>query len=324
MLSLASSQTISMRLFFKLTEYLLVVLLIGSTMQVFGQSEMTDSSATCISSWKKGETKTFLIRHLKEKYEAEKLTSKNNFSYLANVVVLDSLGSGYTIQWVFHLPEAAKKINPLIGDSLPVFEGMKMIYRISEVGVFVELINWEEVRDTYIRMTEISLPKNMDSTARLVMEKTKELFSTKQVVESALIREIQLYHFPYGGRFTVRPTNVRSELPNPLSDEPLPAIQSYKITELNPKQDYFKLMVDQKVDLESAEKIFEGILKKMKLNADTALPEARKVLKSLEMADHHEYKIIWSTGWIKRAFYKRTARNESMVQVDSYLIEMKD
>jgi hypothetical protein len=50
-----------------------------------------------------------------------------------------------------------------LADSLPVYNGMKMIFNITGVGSFIELLNWEEVRDTYFRMNRLSRPKITDS-----------------------------------------------------------------------------------------------------------------------------------------------------------------
>jgi hypothetical protein len=100
----------------------------------------------------KGENKIYYIIHNKESYELGKLKSEFNFSYEAHITVLDSTKNSYTIQWTFHLPDKIKETNPKLAHSLPVFEGMKMISKTSEAGVFKELINWQEVKDTYINL----------------------------------------------------------------------------------------------------------------------------------------------------------------------------
>jgi hypothetical protein len=312
-----------MRIFFDVIKYVLVIVLIDISVLSLAQNTMTDSSATCISYWRKGEAKTFNIRHLKEKYVSGKLASRFSFSHIAHATVLDSTKTGFTVQWVFELAEAAKKANPLIGDSLPVYNGMKMVCRISEMGEFIELTNWEEVRDTYIRMTEIALPKDMDSTGKAIMEKTKALFATKQMTETALIREIRLYHLPYNSEFTKTPLRVKSTLPNPFGGDPMPAVQTYKITELNPQQDYFRLTIEQEIDQEGAEQILKGIFEKLMPKTDTTI-DIKKTLDSFEITDTNEYKVIASTGWIKRIFFKRKVKNADIIQTDSYLIEMKD
>lgn len=103
-----------------------------------------------------------------------------------------------------------------------------MIFRTSETGEFKELINWQDVRDSYIKMMEISLPKKMDSTAKIALEQSKAIFNSKEMVESSLIKEIQVFYLPYGNTFTTNEINATTQLPNPFAGEPLPALEHIK------------------------------------------------------------------------------------------------
>jgi hypothetical protein len=305
-------------------KYVLIILLISLCNSTFSQTVPKDSAASCIARWKKGETKSLHILHNKETYQEGKLKSQTRFPYEAIISVIDSTATGYTLQWVFHLPESIKKANPRLADSLPVFEGMKMLYKTSETGEFIELINWQEVKDTYVKMMEFSLPKALDSTGRAAVEQSKQLFSSREMVEGALIKEIQLFHLPYGHTFNTTEVKAITQLPNPFADEALPAVQSEKITELEPQQDYFKLITRTDIDKASAQKLFKGIFTKLNIADDEATQEAMKLLSSFEMKDYSEYRIILSTGWVKRMIYNRTGKTDQMNQSDFFMIEMKD
>jgi hypothetical protein len=305
-------------------KYLAILLLAITTISAFSQGYNNDSSASCVAYWKKGQNKKLSIFHIKESYEQGKLKSTFNFEYEADVVVVDVSASGYTMQWTFHLPELVKQANPALADSLPVFEGMKMIYKTSETGAFTELVNWQEVKDAYIKMMEISLPKNLDSAGRAAVNQSKELFNSREMVETSLIREIQLFHVPYGSRFSKTETKVESQLPNPFAEESLPAILTYRISEINPKQDYFKLIIDQKIDPKGAEKLFESLFRRMNIANDTAIIEAKKLLEKIEISDNSEYQFILSTGWLRKLSQRRTVKNAGMAQMDAYLIELKE
>lgn len=49
-----------------------------------------------------------------------------------------------------------------------------------------------------------------------------------------------------------------TQLTNRFGDEPLPAFKTYKITDLNSKENYFRLAIKQDIDRAGAEKFFEG------------------------------------------------------------------
>ena len=291
---------------------------------VLAQDNFIDSSVNYIANWKKGARKIFYIAHNKKSYESGKLKSEFDFSYEAHVTILDSTEDSYTVQWVFQLPVKLKETNPRFADSLTAFNGMKMIFKTSESGEFKELINWEEVRDAYIKMMEFSLPKKMDSTAKQVLEQTKDMFNSKSIVEAALIREIQLFYVPYGYSFTIKGTSAKAQLPNPFGGSPLPAIITFKITELNPHENYFKLVISQDIDKKGAQKFFEEFFKKANLGSEKAQDEARKFVEGLEIKDYSEYKFIPSLGYPERINFIRTVKSGEKTNIDSYIIEIKN
>jgi hypothetical protein len=174
-----------------------------------------DSAVNCIANWKLGDTKIYSIVRERNTLDSAGKNSTFKLTYEAWVTVLDSTAKSYTIKWVFHLPKQA--IIPLaLSDSLPVYNGMSMIFKITDVGGFIELLNWEEVRNAYIRMMELSLPKKMDSTEEAIVHASKNLFNSKEMVESSLIQEIQLFHVPYGYKFSTVETTAETRIANPF------------------------------------------------------------------------------------------------------------
>jgi hypothetical protein len=304
-------------------KYLLCVLFAFTGYLAFSQNADKDSSANTIAYWKKGEHKVLSIVHSKETFSQGKLKSTFSIGYNADILVLDSTASGYTLQWTFSLPEKTIKENPSVVGSLPVYEGMKMVFKTSQVGAFLELSNWQEVKDAYIKMMEISLPEKLDSAAQAAIDKSKELFNSKEMVEASLIREIQIFHSNYGYKFTKSEIKAETELANPFADEPLPAIQTFRISELNPGQDYFKLIIEQEIDKKGATKFFENFLKKMKFDNSTIESETKKMLSSFEIKDHSEYQFILSTGWLRKIDFTRSAKNAETNQIDSYFMKME-
>ncbi len=289
----------------------------------FAQANKNDTSFNCIANWKKGEEKTLLIEQNKKSYESGDLKSDFNFSYEAAITVLDSSKEGYRIQWIFHLPEEVKQANRGLAELMPVYEGLQMIFTTTDIGTFIELLNWEEVKDAYVKMMEISLPKNMDDPAKDAMNKAKALFNSREIVEAALIKEIILYYFLYGASFTINESKQETSLPSPFSADSIPAVLTTRITEISPLSDEIKIMTSQQIDRGSANKFFEGFFRKMNLPADSVMPKAKEILSQFEMTDHSEYLISRSTGWVKKVNFQRIRRTYQMESKDSFTIEMK-
>jgi hypothetical protein len=287
------------------------------------QGNKNDTSFNCIANWKKGEEKVLLIGRDKKSYQSGVLKSDFNFSYEAFITILDSSKEGYTIQWVFHLTEEVKQANPGLAESMPVYEGLKMIFTTTDLGTFKELLNWEEVRDAYVKMMEVSLPKNMDDKQKDAVNKAKELFNSREMVEAALIKEIILYHFLYGGSFTTNGSKQKTSLPSPFSEDSLPAILTTKITEISASPDHVKIITDQQIDIANSGKLFESIFRKMNLPEDSVMTMSKEMLSQFEIEDHSEYLVSRSTGWINKLEYQRTGRTNQMESRDSFIIETK-
>ncbi len=283
------------------------------------QSVNSDTSFACIANWKKGEEKRLLIQR-------SKTTSQSdfNFSYEAAVTVLDSSKEGYKMQWVFHLPEEVKRAEPGLAAQMPVYEGLKMVFTTSPVGTFNELLNWEEVRDAYVKMMEVSLPKKMDEKTTDALNKAKEMFGTKQMVEAALIKEIILYHVIYGGFFTKSGSTEKTSLPSPFSSDQIPAVISARIVAETPWAAGIKITTDQQIDMAGAGKMFEELFRKMNIPEDSVMEKAKVILAGFEIKDHSEYTVAPVNGWMKKVEYLRTARTEEMERKESFIITMKE
>jgi hypothetical protein len=285
-----------------------------------GQNTKEDISLTCAANWKKGDKKVIVISRGKENYESGKETFNFDFSYEAHVTVLDSSKDGYTIRWVFYLTEEFKKENPGITGSLPVYEGLKMIFTTTSNGSFKELLNWQEVKDAYVAMMEVSLPKNLNDSIKAAIKKSNDLFNSREMTERALIREIQVYYAPYGGDFTTKETKSSTSLPGPSGDEPMNAIVTQKISKIS--SGYFTISVVQELDTTGATILMKSLFKKMDL-PDSIIANPENLLSNFQMKDKNEYKIDRSTGWITVVKHERTAITSGRKQTEVFLFTMK-
>ena len=238
--------------------------------------------------------------------------------------MIDSTPKNYTIKWVFHLPEAITVLRPALADSLPVYNGMQMIFRVTEMGAFVELLNWEEVRDAYSKMMELSLPPKKDSTLTAVVQSAKKLYNSKEMVESSLIKEIQLFHVPFGYKFESRLVTAPTEITNPFGGQPLPGIETIKASGLAPKKDSFTLVFNLRVDKANTKTLIDSMMAKMNIKDDGEMQVAREKYASFDLHDYSEYHFIRSSGWIKRIFYNRTVDIAGTIQDDAYTITLQE
>ncbi|MBK7305919.1 MAG: hypothetical protein IPI88_02075 [Chitinophagaceae bacterium] len=94
-------------------------------------------------------------------------------------------------------------------------ENIKIVYKTDDVGMFTELINWEEVRDFSISNYEKALAnKSQTSDFIAALNQIKAIFQSKENTEALLIKEIQFFHAPFGMEYNKTGTLVEIELPN--------------------------------------------------------------------------------------------------------------
>ncbi|MCY7292832.1 MAG: hypothetical protein LH615_11695, partial [Ferruginibacter sp.] len=89
---------------------LIFITILFSNLLSFSQNRITDTSATCIAFWNKGEQKVFQISHNKQKYFKGNIKSNVEVKYEAHIKIIDSTTDGYMVEWRF------KNFKPLAED----------------------------------------------------------------------------------------------------------------------------------------------------------------------------------------------------------------
>ncbi len=280
-----------------------------------------DTIENVIANWNKGETWTMAITRTKEKIESGKPAPPFKFLYKAVITVLDSSADGYKMRWVFQLDEDFKNQNPGIEKAMPVYNGLEFLYTTTESGEFKDLLNWEEVRDGYVEMAMVSMPERRDIAVDAALEQVKAMFSTKQLVEAALIKEIQLYHLPYGGQFNTRRISSAQLLPNPFGGEPMPATATQYLTSSKDGRSYTVTFL-QELDSSGTHILMESVFKAMKIPMDSVYTHVNEMLENFKVSDLSHYRVLQPGNWITEIRYSRIANAGEMKQVEEFKFSM--
>jgi len=290
----------------------------------FSQNRITDTSATCISFWGNKESKVYLIKHSKEKFDALKLRSSSEAYFEAHVKVIDSTSEGFTIEWVYRNFKAAGTPEHIMNSLSSIMEGLKIIYKTDDVGMFAELVNWEEVRDFSISNYEKVVAENTQTKEFIAaLDQVKSIFQSKENTEALLIKEIKLFHTPYGVEYTKTGSIIETELPNVTGGSPFPATITMKLDKLDQNNDLISISLNQTIDKEKAGPIIIDILKKLSSSPIGDEAEMNRQIKAMEISDLSEYTYSLSSGWLSRILYKRTSNIGPFKQVETYVITEK-
>lgn len=305
-------------------KYFLLVLLVFIGNFVFSQKNSTETRYNCIAYWKKGDTKTYVIKRKKEKISPGKTERDENFVIETKITILDSTANSYTISWVYGIPDEAKE-NPLMHSIASFFKDMKFIYKTDEIGSFTELVNWEEIRDFYVKMLEMQFEgQKKDSSMQKIIDQTLALFQSREMVEATMIKEIQLFHTPFGTAFSTKDTSINTKVKVPIFNDSMPANQHWRITEIGDVGASLKLEIRQEFDSIGAAKLIEEFIKKVNPAEKMGISKIKEQVSAYDVSDNSEFKIVRSTGWLKGCSFIRSVKVGDVIQTEVCTIEGRE
>jgi hypothetical protein len=281
----------------------------------FSQNKVTDTTATIVSYWKKGDKARFLFTQAKEKYKNSKLSASGGSSSIVDIYIVGADEKSYTINWKYsNIKLSNQQTDPFFSSLSKLTEGLVIRYQTNELGSFTELLNWKEIQKFVYDAMDSIANKFPSEKAALAFNKVKEVYSSKESIEQIIIRDVQLFHSMYGGEYKLREKIVaETELPNFIGGDPFPAVLSIEMTELRPKEQYCKIEMTQSIDKNKATKIISDWLEKVSegKSKDTNIS-------TININDFNEFEVELISGWLTRAFYKRIVESADGKNVETY------
>ncbi|MDX5418945.1 MAG: hypothetical protein LPK09_06995 [Hymenobacteraceae bacterium] len=286
---------------------------------LFAQS---DSTVSFVAYWQKGETQQYKVIKKKLAQRNGKETKNEVNSYLTSFTVLDSTANSYLIEYKYEntlfssSPELTQQMSSL-GDK---YRYLTVKYKTNELGAFQGIENWKEVgkmmNDIFslvIKNTEASKKRELENA----MKPLKDVYSSKEGIEGLVFKELQSFHSPYGGVFSITDTiHYEDELPNLIGGDPIKANASlyfkpidYEngtctyINELNPDAEGIRKMVtDMTSKIMSAANFGSAAEKKQKME------EMRQAFADMKMdiKDYSTYTYDLENSWPTLVTTKRT------------------
>ena len=163
------------------------------------QNEVTDSTATTVPYWVKGDNQVLSLTKTIKKFKKGKLEETYKAKYKVDVMVLEESDSHYLIEWKYSdVQITGKGVQLRIMDDL--YEGLRIEYKTDEFGTFIGITNYEEVvkRLEHSSDSVIESYKSKHTQVAEIAAQIKALIRTKHGVETITLRDIQMYHGVHG------------------------------------------------------------------------------------------------------------------------------
>ncbi len=190
---------------------------------------------------------------------------EDSSSYTFTFKILDSTANEYRIEWVCDespVGEMSEEITQLIEDKLGDF---KMIYKVDHKGIFKEIENWQQVGDFLKEAFALQLKQAHKDTSEInsVNKQLLQVYSSKFGIENVILKELRLFHFPYGYEHSIKDTlTFQQDFPNPLTQGTIKGITKYYFSDVNIKNHQAVFNQKSIIDGAEANKILSYVMDK--------------------------------------------------------------
>lgn len=302
---------------------LLTVFLAILSISCIAQINMADSTVQVIGYWDKKETMTYTITDEKYKVKGTDTTKTQSISYDVVVTILDSSSKSYKIDW-FYKNYAIDSDNEMLKKLTAMSEDMHVIIKTDEMGAFVEVINWKEIRD-YIQKMVDNLKKEYKDIPKMdaVFDQLTKMYATKEAIESFSIKDIQQFYFFYGGKYDIGVDNdVKVQLPNPYGDKPFDSDLTILLDEVDTVNDNSVIRMWQNVDPKQLTDASYDYMKKLAASLGTEAP-SRASIADFANETAISSRIHGSSGWVIYSIETKEISDDKSSTIEERIIELK-
>ncbi|RKE52983.1 hypothetical protein [Sphingobacterium detergens] len=275
-----------------------LLLLIFATLKVAGQTKA--DSIPFIAYWATGDSYNFTITKIQQQWQEDEPIKNVSTSFQATFTVLDSSDTGYRIKWAYDIDlsqftnsddSTANLIKGIAKDMV-----MEVTYKTDEVGQFVGLENLEEIKNRTLSIYS-TISKNLEKSGKMSSEQTgkilqalNKIFSSKEMVEQMVAKDILLFHLPFGNAYPIADTlYYEDEFSNLFGNTALRADVQVYVKAASRDDNYCTIVQTSALNPEDAKTYFTNLFTQLGVN-DKEMGEMIKT-STLHITDnkHLEY-----------------------------------
>lgn len=258
----------------KMKKYVWLLGIFIFSANLFSQTDST--KIAFISYWSVGDSYDFKISKASRTWENDTLTEENFEEYIANFTVIDSTENSYTVQWSYKVDLInTYEFSEEVVEAISQYDINEIIYKTSEYGEFVEILNWEDIARTvtamYDEIMQIYTDEEMPDELAEFISLYRDIYTSKQGIEEILMGEIKIIHFPLGYEFqTDKVLKYKDYLPNFFADEPLEADAQVSFQSVDTEHNFCVMTHELSVNPEATRRMIGELINQLQLlNPDT-------------------------------------------------------
>jgi len=296
------------------------IFLLSSTL--FGQISVKDSTVQVIGYWAKQETQSYDVSYEKFKIKNKDTISRELMKYEVDIKIIDSTENSYTIEW-FYKNYSIDTENELVRKLTSIANDISVKIKTDEFGAFIEIVNWEEVRDYLTKVTE-NLKDELKDVPNFekIIANVMSIYSTKESIEANAIKDaIQFYQF-HGVKYKLgEELEGKLETANNYGEKPFETDVRFSLDEINEIDGNSILRSTQVINSEQLTDATYNYLEKTGTFGDKFPP--RNEFPSLTNETNTASRIHGQSGWIIYSIETKEITAAETTNIEERIIELK-
>lgn len=292
------------------------------SVNMYGQINEKDSTVQVVAYWSKLDQQSYNVSYEKVKIKSSDTISKELMKYEVDVKVIDATENSYTTEW-FYKNFTIDTDNELVKKLTSLSDDMSVIIKTDELGSFVEIVNWKDVKEYLTKVTK-ELEKELKDIPnyKKIIEKVMNVYATKESIEANAIKDaIQFYSF-HGVKYKLNEEiNIKLEVANNFGGKPFETDVTYSLDEINSEAGNSIIRMKQVVNSEQLTDATYNYLKKTG-TFGTNIPD-RKDFPFLTNETFTASRIHGETGWIIYSIETKKIRAEETTNIEERIITIK-
>ena len=123
------------------------------SVNMYGQINEKDSTVQVVAYWSKLDQQSYNVSYEKIKIKSSDTISKELMKYEVDVKIIDATENSYTTEW-FYKNFTIDTDNELVKKLTSLSDDMSVIIKTDELGSFVEIVNWKDVKEYLTKVTK--------------------------------------------------------------------------------------------------------------------------------------------------------------------------
>lgn len=282
-------------------------------------SQIDSTKIAFVSYWSIGDSYDFKISKTNQQWKENELVKDQKQEYVANFTVIDSTDTSYTIKWSYENDlENTYQIPEALIEKFQKYKLTEIEYKTTEVGDFVEVVNWKEVSEIMTNMFDDIidvLGDNDENKIKLLvdfMKPLKDVYSSKQGIQEIVLKELQYFHYPLGVEFNItEPLIYDEEIPNMFGGNPIKAKAKLTFESVDFEEGFCTFKQEMKLDSEDTLNMLKEFFSKMNMEPS----KLEEILKNavIEINDINLFEYYYDPG----VPHKIETSRESVINIDN-------